>query len=47
MRMEKIGLDGFLIMEPNNRRYISGFTGTAGVLLITKSRISYLLISDI
>ncbi|NMA01363.1 MAG: aminopeptidase P family protein [Clostridia bacterium] len=38
MRMEKIGLDGFLIMEPNNRRYISGFTGTAGVLLITKKQ---------
>lgn len=37
-RLEKIGLDGFLIMAPDNRRYISGFTGTAGIVLITKKQ---------
>jgi Xaa-Pro aminopeptidase len=29
------GLDGMLITEPENRRYLSGFTGSAGVLIIT------------
>ncbi|MCS7286967.1 MAG: Xaa-Pro peptidase family protein [Anaerolineae bacterium] len=29
------GLDGFLVTNPENRRYLSGFTGSAGVLLIT------------
>lgn len=29
------GLDGLFIMSPFNRRYISGFTGTAGAVLIT------------
>jgi len=28
------GCDGFLVTEPDNRRYLSGFTGSAGVLLI-------------
>lgn len=37
-RMGKIGIDGFLIMAPENRRYISGFTGTAGIILITKKQ---------
>jgi len=42
MRLEKIreaiaaeGLDGLLVTQPENRRYLSGFTGSAGVLLIT------------
>lgn len=42
MRLEKIrqlmvidNLDGFLITRPDNRRYLSGFTGSAGVLIIT------------
>jgi len=34
-RLTKLGLDSFLIMSPLNRRYMSGFTGTAGMLLIT------------
>jgi len=29
------GLDGILVQSPANRRYLSGFTGTAGSLLIT------------
>lgn len=29
------GLEGMLISSPENRRYLSGFTGSAGVLIIT------------
>ena len=35
--MEKEGLDSILISTPENRRYLSGFTGSAGYLLITQS----------
>lgn len=45
MRLEKFrrqlaeeNLDGFLVTQPENRRYLSGFTGSAGVLLITPHR---------
>jgi Xaa-Pro aminopeptidase len=31
----KARLDGFIVMNPLNRRYISGFTGTSGILLVT------------
>lgn len=34
-RMEKHAIDGLLIASPINRRYVTGFTGTAGVVLIT------------
>jgi Xaa-Pro aminopeptidase len=30
------GIDGILITSTYNRRYISGFTGTAGVVLISE-----------
>lgn len=30
------GLDGILITQPENRRYLSGFTGSAGVLIVTQ-----------
>jgi Xaa-Pro aminopeptidase len=30
-----VGADGFLISQPENRRYLSGFTGSSGWLLIT------------
>ena len=30
-------LDGILISQPENRRYLSGFDGSAGLLLITGS----------
>lgn len=33
--LEKEGLDAFLVTHPDNRRYLSGFTGSAGTLLIT------------
>jgi Xaa-Pro aminopeptidase len=31
-------IDGFLITQPENRRYLSGFTGSNGVLVITETR---------
>ena len=34
-KMKDTGLDSMLISNPDNRRYISGFTGSAGYLLIT------------
>ncbi len=33
--MAQAGLDGMLVIQPENRRYLSGFTGSAGVLIIT------------
>ncbi len=35
-------LDAVIINKPENRRYISGFTGSAGIVLITRNK-SYLL----
>ena len=35
--MEALEVDGFLVSAPANRRYLSGFTGSAGYLLITRS----------
>lgn len=37
-RLEELGLDGMLISSTYNRRYITGFTGTAGAALITKNK---------
>ncbi len=37
-RMREQGLAALLISESHNRRYLSGFTGSAGVLLITHER---------
>ncbi len=39
LRSEMVDLevDGFLVSAPENRRYLSGFTGTSGYLLITQS----------
>jgi Xaa-Pro aminopeptidase len=33
--MAQASLDGLLVTQPENRRYLSGFTGSAGVLIIT------------
>src|SRR5690606_2703250 len=35
--LDKNGLDGLLVTSMYNRRYITGFTGTAGVALISKN----------
>ena len=40
--LEEKGIDAFLIINPQNIRYLSGFTGSSGQLLITKSK-SYLV----
>jgi len=32
------GIDGFLVTDINNVRYLTGFTGSSGFLLITKSK---------
>lgn len=35
-RLEEEGLDAFLVSTPENRRYLSGFTGTAGYLVLSR-----------
>jgi len=35
--MNQRNLEGFIVSTPENRRYLSGFTGSAGYLLITQS----------
>ncbi|HEY8491217.1 MAG TPA: Xaa-Pro peptidase family protein [Dehalococcoidia bacterium] len=35
-KLEEAGLDALLVSTPENRRYLSGFTGSAGYLLITR-----------
>lgn len=39
-----LGLDAMLVQQPENRLYLSGFTGSAGSLLITKEK--YYLLTD-
>ncbi|WP_199615960.1 M24 family metallopeptidase [Paenibacillus alkalitolerans] len=34
-KFDELQVDGMLIASPHNRRYMTGFTGTAGVVLIT------------
>lgn len=36
-RMDSDGLDAMLISTPDNRRYLSGFTGSSGYLFITQN----------
>jgi Xaa-Pro aminopeptidase len=36
--MAEENLDGMLITQPENRRYVSGFTGSNGVLIVTPER---------
>ena len=40
--MEQCGLEALFVSHPHNRMYMSGFTGTAGYLLITATK-AYLL----
>lgn len=42
--MNQKGLEAVVILSPYNRRYLSGFTGTSGSLLITQDK--SLLITD-
>ncbi|MBN6888832.1 Xaa-Pro aminopeptidase [Cytobacillus horneckiae] len=35
---EKLGIDGFLVTSSYNRRYMSNFTGSAGVVLISNDK---------
>ncbi|MFS0787238.1 Xaa-Pro peptidase family protein [Shouchella sp. 1P09AA] len=37
-KLNEYDLDGFLVMSNVNRRYISGFTGTSGAVLLTKTK---------
>ncbi len=37
-KMHANSLDAFLVTQPENRRYLSGFTGSAGVLLVTSEK---------
>lgn len=36
--MTDIELDGFLVTQPENRCYLSGFTGSSGILIITADK---------
>jgi len=35
-RFDELGVDALLVTTPSNRRWISGFTGSAGVVLVTR-----------
>jgi Xaa-Pro aminopeptidase len=37
-RLSYAGIDGLLITRPENRRYITGFTGSAGVVVVSRDR---------
>lgn len=41
-RLEKLGVDALLITAPENRRYLSGFTGSAGWLFLSPERAALL-----
>ncbi len=36
-KFDELGIDAFLVSAPNSRVYLSGFTGSSGYLLITRS----------
>lgn len=40
---DELGIDGMLVTDPYNRRYLTGFTGTAGTILVSKTE-AYLLV---
>lgn len=43
-RLDGYGIDGMLVTKEQNRVYFSGFTGSAGALLITRA--GYILVTD-
>ena len=40
---DELGIDGILITDPYNRRYLTDFTGSAGTVLVSKAE-AYLLV---
>jgi len=40
--MEEQGLEALLVQRPENRRYLSGFTGSNGILLVTRGEAVFL-----
>lgn len=36
-QFDQLGIDGILITNAQNRRYLTGFTGSAGIVIITKT----------
>jgi Xaa-Pro aminopeptidase len=36
-RMRELEVDTFMVSQPENRRYVSGFTGSAGIVFVTQS----------
>ena len=41
-RLEEEKLDAFLVAQPENRYYLSGFTGSAGALVVGKCGLYFL-----
>jgi Xaa-Pro aminopeptidase len=41
-RLDEFGIDGLLITNGQNRRYVTGFTGTAGVVVISKKEAKFI-----
>lgn len=41
-KLRQRDVEALLVMQPENRRYLSGFTGTAGALVITRQDIYFL-----
>jgi Xaa-Pro aminopeptidase len=39
----ELGIDGFVLGSPSNRRYLTNFTGTAGIILISESEAKLLV----
>lgn len=42
---DEAGIDGILLTNEHSRRYMANFTGTAGVVLISKTTLNLLQIS--
>jgi Xaa-Pro aminopeptidase len=40
--IKEMGIDGLLVTNALNRRYLTGFTGSAGVALITEKEAYFL-----
>lgn len=41
-KFQQVGIDALLITSPTNRRYISGFTGSTGYVLISEDRAAFI-----